>query len=61
MSVREYFLCGRFLAAFMSCSDAGASGCPRRQFMSLSAQLRVSSCEIPLKFLGENGSFPFGK
>lgn len=60
MSVREYFLCGRFLAAFMSCSDAGASGCPRRQFMSLSAQLRVSSCEMPFMFFRLSGSFPFG-
>ena len=43
MFVRLQVLSGCAFAAFISCREGDCSGCPLRQFISLSAQLRPLS------------------
>ena len=57
MFVRLQVLSGCAFAAFISCREGDCSGCPLRQFISLSAQLRPLSSEIPFHLRG-NAALP---
>ena len=57
MFVRLQALSGCAFAAFISCREGDCSGCPLRQFISLSAQLRPLSSEIPFMLVSPKKVF----